>query len=93
MMIELKLYNPIDFLQSKEEIASYLNAAYREDDPKVFLVALGHVAKIKGISQLAKGTGLNRESLYKVFSGETQPRWDTIQRVMKALEINIQAVA
>ena len=93
MSVELKPYNPVDFLQDDEEIANYLNEAYLDDDPNVFLVALGHIAKTRGMTQLAKGTGLNRESLYKALSGDTQPRWDTIQRVIKALKINLRAVA
>jgi len=92
MAIELKSYNPIEFLQNEEEIISYLNDAYSDDDPSVFLVALGHIAKAKGMSNLAKITGLNRESLYKALSGDTQPRWDTVQRVMKGLKINLKAV-
>jgi probable addiction module antidote protein len=93
MAIELKSYNPIEFLQNEEEIISYLNDAYSDDDPSVFLVALGHIAKAKGMANLAKVTGLNRESLYKALSGDTQPRWDTVQRVMKGLKINLKAVA
>jgi len=56
-------------------------------------VALGHIAKTKGMANLAKITGLNRESLYKALSGDTQPRWDTVQRIVKGLKINLKAVA
>jgi len=93
MAIELKAYNPVEFFQNEEEVVSYLNDAYSDDDPSVFLVALGHIAKAKGMANLAKITGLNRESLYKALSGETQPRWDTVQRVMKGLKIKLKAVA
>jgi probable addiction module antidote protein len=93
MTIELKAYNPVEFFQNEEELVSYLNDAYSDDDPSVFLVALGHIAKAKGMANLAKITGLNRESLYKALSGETQPRWDTVQRVMKGLKIKLKAVA
>jgi probable addiction module antidote protein len=93
MAIELKPYNPVEFFQNEEEIVSYLNNAYSDDDPSIFLIALGHIAKAKGMANLAKITGLNRESLYKALSGETQPRWDTIQRVMKGLNITLKAVA
>ncbi|NOQ63803.1 MAG: putative addiction module antidote protein [Methyloprofundus sp.] len=93
MAIELKAYNPVEFLQNEEEIVDYLNDAYADDDPSVFLVALGHIAKAKGMVELAKVTGLSQENLYKALSGETQPRWDTVQRVIKALHINLKAVA
>lgn len=86
MAIELKSYNPVEFFQNEEELVSYLNDAYLDEDPSVFLVALGHIAKARGMSNLAKVTGLNRESLYKALSGDTQPRWDTVQRVIKGLK-------
>lgn len=93
MDIELQEYNPKDLLQTDEEIANYLNDAYNDDDSSTFVIALGDVAKIKGIGYIAKETGLNRESLYRALSGKAKPHWDTIQRVMKSLNINIQAIA
>lgn len=91
-MVKLSNYNPVDILQDNE-IAEYLNEAYMDEDPGVFLVALGHIAKAKGMSYTAEKSGLNRESLYRALSGKTYPRWDTVQRVMKSLDINIQTVA
>jgi probable addiction module antidote protein len=85
-------YNPLDYLNSDEEIAQYLNEAYMDDDPEVFVIALGYVAKAKGVADVAKASGLNRESLYKVFSGKAKPQWATIQGVMKALNVQIRAV-
>ena len=82
--------NPVNFFQSDSEIALYLSDAFMDDDPNSFVVALGHVAKAKGIAKLARDTGLNRESLYKALSGKTQPRWDTVQRIIKALNMNVK---
>jgi probable addiction module antidote protein len=93
MKPQLAPFNPVDYLESKEEIAQYLNTAYQDDDPKVFVIALGHVAKAKGLAQVAQKAGLNRENLYKVFSGKTKPQWATIQSVMKALDIHIRTEA
>ena len=93
MKTETKPYNPADFFQNDTEIADYLNNAFMDDDPKMFIIALGHFAKAKGITALAKETGLSRESLYKTLSGKTHPKWDTIQRIIKALNIHLQAVA
>lgn len=92
MKTKMSSYNPMDYLESDEEIAQYLNEAYHNDNPEVFVIALGYVAKAKGVAEVAKRSGLNRESLYKVFSGKAKPQWSTIQGVMKALNINIQAV-
>ena len=92
MNIEIKEYDPSLFIKTDEDIALYLNEAYMDEDPKVFLIALGDVAKIKGVANIAKKSGLNRESLYKVFSGKVQPKWNTIQSVMKALNIHINMI-
>ena len=78
-------YNPLDYLETKEEINEYLNNAFMDDDPQVFLIALGYLAKKKGMSKVARETGLNRESLYKSLSGAGNPKFTTISKVSKAL--------
>ena len=78
---------------TQADMGDYLTQAFLDDDPAVFVTALGHVAKAKGIAQLATDTGLNRESLYKALSGKTQPKWDTVQRIIKALNINLHIAA
>ena len=90
---ETKPYNPFDHLLTQADMGDYLTQAFLDDDPAVFVTALGHVAKAKGIAQLATDTGLNRESLYKALSGKTQPKWDTVQRIIKALNINLHIAA
>ena len=54
MAIEIKTYNPFDYLETKEEINEYLNNAYLDEDPRVFLVALGYLAKKQGMAEVAK---------------------------------------
>ena len=93
MKTETKLYNPFDHLLTQADMGDYLTQAFLDDDPAVFVTALGHVARAKGIAQLATDTGLNRESLYKALSGKTQPKWDTVQRIIKALNINLHIAA
>lgn len=93
MSIETTPFNPMDFLKTDDEIATYLTEAYRDDDPAVFIVALGHVVKQKGLAQLAEDTGLNRESLYKTFNGKVQPKWDTIHRLLKAMKVELAIAA
>lgn len=90
MQTETSSYNPVNFFQNDSEIAVYLTDAFMDDDPDSFIIALGHVAKAKGIAKLATDTGLNRESLYKALSGKTHPRFDTVQRIIKALKMNVQ---
>ncbi len=78
-------YNPLDYLETKEEINEYLNNAFMEDDPQIFLIALGHLARKKGMSRVAKETGLNRESLYRSLSGQGNPNFITVSKITKAL--------
>ncbi|MGR0481047.1 MAG: addiction module antidote protein [Candidatus Electronema sp. V4] len=85
MVIEINPYNPFDYLETKEEINEYLNNAYLDEDRRVFLVALGYLAKKQGMAEVAKKAGLNRESLYKALAGEGNPRFSTVSRVIKAL--------
>jgi len=93
MNIRTTAFNPVDYLKGDAEIADYLTDAYQDDNPAVFIVALGHVAKHKGLSQLAKETGLNRESLYKTFNGKVQPKWDTVHRLLKAMKVELAIAA
>ena len=88
-----KPYDPALFLDSDIEIAEYLEDAWDEDDPGVFLIALRDVAKVKGIANIAEATGLGRESLYKTLNGQTKPRWDTVLRVMRALGVRLKVAA
>ena len=88
-----KPYDPALFLESDFEIAEYLEDAWDEDDPGVFLIALRDVAKVKGIVNIAEATGLGRESLYKTLNGQAKPRWDTVLRVMRALGVRLKVAA
>jgi len=93
MNIKTTPFNPMAFLKSDDEIAGYLTEAYRDDDPAVFIIALGHVVKHRGLAQLAADTGLNRESLYKTFNGKVQPKWDTVHRLLKAMKVELAIAA
>ena len=82
-------YNPFDYLEGQGEIDAYLSEAFLDEDPRVFLVALGFLAKKKGMSEVAKRAGVNRESLYKSLSGEGNPAYATIAKVTRALNIRM----
>ena len=85
--------NPIEMLHSDAEIAELLAEAYEDKDPAVFVAALGHVVKHKGVAQMAEATGLNRESLYKAFNGKTQPKWSTVHKLLHALGVHFSGAA
>lgn len=89
--METTPYNPFDYLETKEEINEYLNNAFMDDDSRMFIVALGYLAKKKGMTQVAKKTGLNRESLYRSLSGDGNPAFATIKKITKALGVDLVA--
>jgi probable addiction module antidote protein len=78
------------YLKSDAAIAEYLNEALRAQDPKFLLVALGDVARARGMSDIARDTGLGRENLYKALSSRANPRIETIFRVAAALGVRFE---
>ena len=90
--IKLKQWDTAKHLQSPEDIAAYLEACFEEagDDPAFIAEALGVVARSKGMSQLARATGLTREGLYKALCSEGNPSFATILKVVKALGLRIE---
>lgn len=79
------------YLDSEELIAEYLSVALDSGDPDLLLAALGDIAKARGMSQVAKESGLGRESLYKALAPGAKPRFDTVLKVMHALGVKLQA--
>lgn len=78
-----------DYLDSDEMIAEFLAAAIEDENPEVFIAALGHVAKAKGMSEIARETGLGRESLYKALKEGAKPRYETVAKVLSALGVRL----
>lgn len=87
---------PLDaarYLTDDEAIAQYMNAVLEEDDPDLLLLALGDIARARGMAQIAKETGLGRESLYKALTPGAKPRFDTVLKVARALGVRFSAHA
>ncbi|NDB70160.1 MAG: putative addiction module antidote protein [Methylocystaceae bacterium] len=80
-------FNVADYLDSDEVIAEYLAAAAEDSNPDVLLSALAEVAKARGMAQVAAAAGLGRESLYKALAPGSHPRFETINAVMRALNV------
>jgi probable addiction module antidote protein len=79
-------------LETEADMAMYLEAALQEGDPALITAALGDIARAKGMTQIARDTGLGRESLYKALSPEGNPEFATILKVVNALGIKLHAV-
>jgi probable addiction module antidote protein len=86
-------YDVVDYLTTPEDCAAYLDACIEESDGDAAFIAsaLGNIARAKGMSQVARDTGLTRESLYKALSGERSPDFTTILKVLRAVGIKLHA--
>lgn len=78
-------YDAAEFLETDEGIIAYLNAALDDGDPALVSAALGDIARARGMTQLAKDTGITRDGLYKALSPTGNPSFSTVQNVVKAL--------
>jgi probable addiction module antidote protein len=86
-------YDTAEYLKTEEDMALYFEACMEEagDDPAFIAKALGTIARARGMTQLAKETGLAREGLYKALSGQGNPEFATILKVVKALGLQLHA--
>ncbi|SJZ81339.1 probable addiction module antidote protein [Enhydrobacter aerosaccus] len=86
-------YDSAELLKTPEDIAAYLEAAMEDGDSRVIAAALGNIARARGMSELARETGLGRESLYKALSPDGNPEFGTILKVVRALGLRLHAEA
>lgn len=93
MSSELTTFDVAKYLDSNEVIAEYLSQILEDGDMDELLAAIGEIARAKGMTQIAKDTGLGRESLYKSFHAGAKPKFDTIVKVLNSFGIRLQAVA
>lgn len=84
-------WDPVDDLKTDEDVALYFQACVDEDpgDGSLVRAALGDIARARGMSQLARDTGLAREGLYKALSPEGNPEFATVMKVIKALGLKL----
>ncbi|MCX6048632.1 MAG: putative addiction module antidote protein [Chloroflexi bacterium] len=92
-MIETRPWDVVEHLETEEDMAEYLEAALEDGDPAVVVAALGDIARAKGMAQLARDTGLGRESLYKALSSTGNPEFATILKVVRALGLQFHVQA
>jgi probable addiction module antidote protein len=90
--LKTKPYDVAEFLTDPETIAAYLTVALESDDPRYIAKALGDVARARGgMTQLARETGVTRESLYRALSETGNPELGTTLKVMRALGVRLTA--
>lgn len=88
---KLVSFDATRYLTDDAAIAEYVSAVFEIGDPNLLLFALSDVARARGMAQVAKDSGLGRESLYKALTPGAKPRFDTVMKVMAALGIQMQA--
>ena len=86
-------WDAVDYLKTEEDMALYLDACLEEDpgDGALIRSALNDIARARGMTQLARDTGLTREGLYRALSVSGNPEFSTVLKVIKALKIRLHA--
>jgi probable addiction module antidote protein len=85
----IKPFDAAAYLESEEDCAQYLSAVMADGDPAVVAVALGDIAKARGMSQVARDAGITREGLYKALGEQGNPSFSTIMKVVEALGLRL----
>jgi probable addiction module antidote protein len=88
---DLPEFDITEHLDSEQAIAEYITIVLEENDPAALADALGSVARARGMTDIAKASGLTREALYKALRPNAQPRFETISRVCAALGVRLVA--
>jgi probable addiction module antidote protein len=78
-------WDPAEIIETKEDVIAFLDGALKENDPEFLLKTIGHIARSKGMVQLAKELDLNRKGLYKAFSEKGNPSFLTVVKVLDNL--------
>jgi probable addiction module antidote protein len=90
-MVKTRPFDAAEVLDSPEIIAAYLTQALGSDDPALMAMAIGAVARSKGMAAVADKAGLSRENLYRALGGEAKPEFGTVIKVLHALGIDLIA--
>lgn len=89
----LTAFDPANYLETAEDVAVYLEAAFEEDDPGAIASALGDIARSKGATDIARRAGLSRDAIYKALSRDGNPNLSTLLSVMRALDVKLTVKA
>lgn len=90
---DLNDFDPAQHLKDEDDVAAYLTVILEDKDPALLAAALGDIARARGMSEIAKASGITREALYRALRPNAQPRFDTISRVCTALGVKLVAEA
>ena len=88
-VVDLPDFDAAPYLDSEAAVAAYLTDILEAHDPALLAAALGDIARARGMSEIAKASGITREALYKALRPDAQPRFDTVNRVCTALGVRL----
>jgi probable addiction module antidote protein len=91
MAVKTYPFDPAKYLTTAEHCAYYLTDALETNDPAAIADALGVIARARGMSEIAKKTGLRREGLYKMLSAQGNPELATVLRILRAIGVQLVA--
>lgn len=89
MTIKTTPFDVVEWLDSEETMAEYFRQVVEDGDPAEIAAALGHIARARGMTQVAKDAGLGSKSLYKALSPDAKPRFETVLKVTRALGLKL----
>ena len=83
-------YDPAEVIETKEDIIAFLEEAIEENDPDFLLRTIGHIARSKGMTQLAKELNIDRKGLYKALAPDGNPSFKTVFKLIELLGLRIK---
>ena len=83
--MKTSVYDPADYIETRADVLAFLEGALEENDPEFLLETIGHIARSKGMAQIAKELNLDRAGLYKSFSPDGNPYFFTVVKVLENL--------
>ena len=91
--LKTRKWDIVEGLKTEEDIAHYLAAVFKDGDPKWIVHAINNVARARGMTEIAKKAGITRAGLYKALYADTQPKFATVQKIIKAFDLHLTVTA
>ena len=88
--LKITPYDSAEYLKNKKDVAAYLDAALEDGDPALIRHALNVIARARGLTQIARDSGVTRESLYRALGENGNPEFTTVLKVVDALGMRLR---
>jgi probable addiction module antidote protein len=88
--VKTTIWDPAEYLETEEQVIAYLEDIFKTGDPNLIIVAIGDIARAKGMAKIADDTKRGRESLYKSLSQDGNPSFETVMKVLLSLGFNLR---